>query len=65
MHLSLHAQQRIIERNLTLQDVESALNYGVIVKNKSTTQRLTIERNGIWVVTTTGWDPYVITVFSK
>ena len=65
MQLSRHAQQRICERNLTLQDVVLALDYGVVIKEKSTTQRVTLEHNGIWVVATTGWEPYVITVFEK
>lgn len=65
MLLSHHAQQRICERSLSLQDVELTLDYGVVIKEKSTTQRVTLERNGIWVVATTGWEPYVITVFEK
>lgn len=65
MQLSHHAQQRICERSLSLQDVELTLDYGVVIKEKSTTQRVTLERNGIWVVATTGWEPYVITVFEK
>lgn len=37
MQLSHHAQQRIYERNLSLQDVALTLDYGVVIKEKSTT----------------------------
>ncbi len=35
MYLSKHVQQRMIERGLTINDIDLAIKYGLIVENKS------------------------------
>ena len=65
MHLSHHARQRITERHLTIEEIESTINHGAIIKEKSSSNTITVEHNGVWVVATTGWEPYVITAFIK
>lgn len=66
MYLSKHVQQRMIERGLTINDIDLTIKYGLIVKNKSREDDVvTFERNGIYVIATNGWEPSVITAFVK
>lgn len=66
MNLSKHVKQRMVERNLTINDIESAINDGVVIIDEERIDDVvTFKRNGICVIATTGWDPFIITVFVK
>ena len=56
----------MVERNLTINDIESAINDGVVIIDEERIDDVvTFKRNGICVIATTGWDPFIITVFVK
>ncbi|PTB31099.1 DUF4258 domain-containing protein [Photobacterium phosphoreum] len=65
MYISQHALERMIERNLTSNDVMLTVEYGSVVNSKSNDTRVVLEIDGVCVVVTTGWEPCVITAFKK